>query len=217
MSIMLLNWPSFFLFWTEVENHKEIKETLLPQIKEQSKNKEYHNAPLQVREIGDSRWDCEVITTFFNREDPEVKDLFTKEILRSIIARPMKKLFNDSNCLVPVKPTKTHISEIWYNHYENGHFQEIHAHHGATFSGIYLLELNEPNTTTFYSNMAGFQYSRLPGTGSIENNHRLSTVYTTEHIKEGNVILFPSEFSHSVRKCVSSRTTVSFNLLCQFM
>lgn len=215
---MLLNWPAPFLFWTEVNNHNEIKKTLLPKIKEQVSNPKYYNKPLQMRRPGDSRWDCEVVTTFFDRDDDDVKNLFTKDIMRDIIASPMKELFNDPMCLVPVKPTKTNITEIWYNHYESEYFQEIHAHHGATFSGIYLLELNEPNTTVFYNNMGGFQYSRLPGTGDLEpeNRHKLMGMYTTEHIKEGNVLLFPSEFSHSVRKSTTSRTTVSFNLLCEF-
>ena len=215
---MLLNWPAPFLFWTEVENHEELKSTLLPKIHEQSKDKKYFNRPQQIRQPEDSRWDCEVVTTFFDRNEEEVKTLFPKEVLREIIAKPIQKLFEEDKCPIPKKPTKTHISEVWYNHYESGYYQEIHAHHGATFSGIYLLELNEPNTTAFYNNMSSFQYCTLPGTGAMEpeNKHKMLGVYTTEHIKEGNVILFPSEFSHSVRKSTASRTTISFNLLCEF-
>jgi uncharacterized protein (TIGR02466 family) len=202
---MLLRWPSPFLFWTEVENHEEIKKELSPKIYDQSSNMKYYNKPMQIRKPGDGNWNCEVITTYFDREDSNL--LFSEEILRSIISKPLDKFFNNPNCPIEHKPQKTFIPEIWYNVYKEGYEQEIHAHHGATLSGIYLLELNEPNTTVFFSHSSGFSYQKdMFYLGS----------YPTEHIREGNVILFPSEFTHAVKKCEKPRITVSFNLLCEF-
>lgn len=202
---MLVNWPSPFLFWEKVDNHEEIKEKLIPQINEQSKDMKYYNKPMQVRKPGDSNWNCEVITTYFDREDSD--PLFTKDILYSIITKPLNNFLSEQNCPVKLKPQKTFISEIWYNVYKEGYEQEIHAHHGATFSGIYLLELNEPNTTVFFSHNSNFAYET--------DNFYLGS-YATEHIKEGNVILFPSEFAHAVKKSQKPRITISFNLLCEF-
>lgn len=202
---MLINWPSPFIFWTKVENHKELKEELVPKIYEQSMDMKYYNKPMQIRKPGDSNWNCEVITTYFNRDDSN--SIFSEEVLRSIVSKPLNKFLVDPDCQVKSKPSKTFIPEIWYNVYKEGYEQEIHAHHGATFSGIYLLELNEPNTTVFFSNSNSFLYQK--------NNFYLGA-YSTEHIEEGNVILFPSEFAHAVKKSQNPRITISFNLICEF-
>jgi len=200
---MLVNWPGPFLFWTKVKNHEELKEKLYPEIIKGKENPKYLNRPMQFRKPGDSRWQCDVITTYFDRED--VKDIFTQEIVEDIIGTPLDEMFADENYGGKKNPTQTNLTEIWYNIYEPGYYQEIHAHHGATFSGIYLFELNEPNTTAFFANQTQYEYAR-------ESN----PVYKTEHIKEGNVLIFPSEFSHLVRKTSEFRITVSFNLKCMF-
>lgn len=202
---MLVNWPSPFLFWTKLENHEELKKELVPKIYEQSKDMKYYNKPMQIRNPGDGHWNCEVITTYFNREDSN--NIFSNEILSSIISKPLKEFFEQPNCPVSNKPIKTNIPEIWYNVYKKGYEQEIHAHHGATFSGIYLLELKEPNTTVFFSHSNSFLCQK--------DNYYLGA-YPTEHIEEGNVLLFPSEFAHAVKKSKKPRITISFNLVCEF-
>jgi hypothetical protein len=202
---MLITWPSPFVYWTEVKNHKLIKETLSGDIKNHSKDFKYYNSPMKTRKIGDPKWDCEVITTFFDRDD--VKDFFTQEIVEQIIGEPLDEMFVDSNFPIKIKPKETILTEIWYNVYKPGYSQEIHAHHGATFSGIYLLELNEPNTTVFFSNTPTYKYNE---------SKSMSSSFSTENIKEGNVILFPSELSHLVKKSEKFRITISFNLICNF-
>lgn len=200
---MFVYWPCPFLFWTEVPNHKQLKELLYPEIIKERHNPKYLNRPLQSRGPTDPKWQCNVITTFFDRD--EVRDLFTEKIIEDIIGTPLEQMFNDPNYRGKRDPIDTVLTEIWYNIYEKEYHQEIHAHHGATFSGIYLFELNEPNTTTFFTNNSVFEYGGGPG------SH-----YTTEHIKEGNVLIFPSEFSHLVRKTSEFRITISFNLKCVF-
>ena len=200
---MLLNWPSPFLFWTEIENHQQLKEELKPKILEQSSDMKFYNKPMQLRKPGDSTWNCEVITSYFDRESSN--SLFTKDILYSIISKPLDDLFLEEKCPMMNKPKNTYISEIWYNVYREGYEQEIHAHHGATLSGIYILELNEPNTTMFFSHNTSFAYC---------GDTKFMGAYKTDHIKEGNVLLFPSEFMHCVKKSTKSRITISFNLLC---
>ena len=199
-----MNWSCPFLFWTEVENHKELKEKLYPEIIKGKDNPKYLNRPLKDHSYGGSKWQCDVITTFFDRD--EVSHLFTEQIVEDIIGTPLEKMFNDPNYRGKKNPIETNLTEIWYNIYEKGFFQEIHAHHGATFSGIYLFELNEPNTTVFFANHTLFEYG--------ENT---DPSFTTEHIKEGNVLIFPSELTHMVRKTIDFRITISFNLKCRFI
>lgn len=197
---MLVSWPSPFIFWSEVENHEKIKKELKDKILKESEDFKYYNSPLKKRQITDNKWQCEVITSYFHRE--EIKHLFTEKILTSVIENPLNELFEYKN-LFKEKPKDIVVSEIWFNVYKPGYSQEIHAHHGASLSGIYLLEINEPNKTLFYTNTPSYKYNEKTAIGSVFN---------TENIKEGNVILFPSEISHSVRECEKFRITIAFNL-----
>jgi uncharacterized protein (TIGR02466 family) len=200
---MLVTWTSPFVFWTKVKNHQEIKEELKNKILEESKDFKYYNSPLKERKITENKWKCEVITSYFHRKD--VKEFFTEEIITSIVETPLDELFENKN-LFPNKPQNIILSEIWFNVYKPGYSQEIHAHGGASLSGIYLLELNEPNTTMFFNNGSGYNYK----------NSDMGSIFPTSHIEEGNVIFFPSELSHSVNKCTKDRITISFNLLFDY-
>lgn len=200
---MLVTWPSPFIFWTEVKDHQEIKKELKNKILEESKNFKYYNSPLNERKITENKWNCEVITSYFHQED--IKKIFTEKIITSIIENPLNELFQNKN-LFPNKPENIIIPEIWFNVYKPGYSQELHAHSGASLSGIYLLELDEPNTTMFFNNHSGYKY-KVCDVGSV---------FPTSHIEEGNIIFFPSELIHSVNKCIKDRITISFNLLLDY-
>jgi uncharacterized protein (TIGR02466 family) len=200
---MLVSWTSPFIFWTKVKEHEEIKKELKEKILKESENFKYYNSPLKERKISANKWNCEVITSYFHRED--VKKFFTEKIITSIIENPLDELFEDKH-LFPNKPGNITISEIWFNVYKPGYSQELHAHSGSSLSGIYLLELNEPNTTMFFNNNSGYKY-KICDVGSV---------FPTSHIEEGNIIFFPSELVHSVNKCVKDRITISFNLLFDY-
>ena len=205
MSNMVV-WPSPFLFWTEVENHEEIKKLLLPEIKKESKKEKYHTTPGKVHRkegLVPQVWQCEVITSYFDAE--ESKELLKKNLTTSVIQTALKKFYSDPNCPVETKPKKHNLRDIWFNVYEPGYWQEEHMHNGSTYSGIYLLELNEENTTVFKYFSSSFKYSKF-------NN----PVYETKHIKEGNIILFPSEFLHAVKPSINYKVSISFNLKCFF-
>lgn len=202
---MLISWPAPFLFIKEVENHKQIKEEIFTTIQEQSKDKKFYNYPNQTRKNSNSVWNCEVITSFFERDSEEVKSIFTEKIVNEIIDPALQELFNHPKYIGKKNPKQTILEEIWYNVYEPGYSQEIHEHCGSTFSGIYLLELNEPNTTVFYAHSTNYEYADSPG-----------SLYLTDNIKEGNIIIFPSEFVHSVKESTNYRISISFNLKCLF-
>jgi hypothetical protein len=200
-------WPSPFVFWTEVEKHEEIKNTYLSKIKNESIEEKYHVTPGKINRVegeAPSVWRCEVTTSYFHRK--ELKDFFSEEIIEYIVKKPLSKFYEHERCPVPIKAKKHILKEIWFNTYKPGYFQEMHDHNGTTFSGIYLLELNEPNTTKFTC------YNR----SSHHYDQSVTSYYTTEHIKEGNVILFPSEFAHSVDVCSTEKASISFNVLCEW-
>lgn len=200
-------WPSPFIFWTEVENHNEIKNNYLPKIKEKSLEEQYHTTPGKINRVEGEQpsvWNCEVVTTYFHRK--QLQDFFAEELVESIVKKPLLKLYDEQKCPVQNRPKKHILKEIWFNFYKPGFYQEPHDHSGTTFSGIYLLELNEPNNTIFTCH----------GTSRYNYNQSLTSYYPTEHIKEGNVILFPSEFIHSVDICTEEKASISFNVLCEW-
>lgn len=205
----IIIWPAPFIFWTEVENHQEIKKDILPKIKEQSKNEDLHTTPGKVHRIPGQipcSWSCEVVTSYFKRNESEYKNLFNEKLITSVVSNSLKKFFDDPNCPQKTKPKKTILTDIWFNSYNPGYWQEVHSHHGSTYSGIYILELNEENPTKFCTqNIPRYSYSEMP-----------FMEYKTSHIKEGNVLLFPSEFPHSVDICSNERSTISFNILCEY-
>ena len=201
---MLVSWPAPFIFWTKVKDHEKIKTELKEKILKESEDFKYYNSPLKERQPGENKWQCEVLTGYFHRK--EIKYLFTDKIINSVIESPLDELFENKN-IFKEKPRETVLSEIWFNVYKPGYSQEIHAHHGASISGIYLLELNEPNNTVFFSNTPTYKYNERDWVGGV---------FPTEHIEEGNIILFPSELSHCVKKCSNYRITVAFNLIFNY-
>lgn len=179
--------PSKFIFWTKVNRHKELKDLLLPTIKKSLD---------KTKNAQEKKWLCNVNTEFFSKDKDIEKyiSLITDEIYPAL-----DKLFSEIDLKTPKQST---VTEIWYNHYGPNEFQEVHSHVGenSTISGIYILELNEPNKTVF---CCPSHISRL-----------VDPAKQTKEIEEGNIILFPADMLHYVLPCQNSRTTIAFNIQC---
>ncbi len=128
--------------------------------------------------------------------------MFCDDFCDEVIWKPFKLLKEELHQTIPMYdfPEKFMLSEIWYNAYEKDYFQEYHKHGRSNFSGIYLIDLHETNKTVFMQNNPP---------SIITDKYFL---YNTKHIKEGNVIIFPSDLSHCVNSCENNRVTVSFNI-----
>lgn len=178
-----------FIFWTQVKEHEKYKAELLPKVYE---NLGYTEAA----HVG--KWKCDVNTEFFKRD-------FEKyfSVIVNVIYPALDEMFLELRIPPPKKST---VSEIWYNHYECGSNQEVHTHSGRgnLVSGIYMLELNEPNKTVFFSSLAGNGNVLTPSSKQL-----------TEAV-EGSLILFPSALPHYVLNCEKARTTVAFNITCEY-
>ena len=196
------SFPSPFVWWSKVKNHSEIKSKYLPLIDvDFDLNRNVYDK--------NNTWACQVTSSFFNGSD--TSPIFDTNFYNSVVWDCLDKMLEElsKKLYLPV-PIESRISRIWYNKYDPGSWQEIHDHspcfnYGETFSGIYLLDLNESNGTVFY------QQSKLR-CFSQEYSHRIFT----DHIEDGCVILFPSELAHYVKPSVNSRTTVSFNIASKY-
>jgi len=137
---MLYSFPGPFVFQKEVPEHHEIKDKYLPKILEDIKlNKDKYIIP---------NWNCEVYSTMYHRVD----FLDDQDLVNKIIWNPLDE------CLSQVKltmlPKNSRISDLWYNYYDEGFFQESHTHSECSFSGIYLLKLEEKKYNYFFQSFS---------------------------------------------------------------
>jgi hypothetical protein len=193
--------PSKFVYWEKLQNHQQIKNKYLKKIYDDSRVNEttYRNK---------KSWKCKVISSFFSEE--KILSIFDQNFFNDVIWNPF------DNMLIEMKekldlpiPNQSKIYQLWYNVYHKGEWQEIHNHctpnAGSNYSGIYLMESSEDNKTVFYDPTTITAY-----------NTKSATHYSTEHLTEGTVILFPSELDHYVNPCLNKRVTISFNIISQF-
>jgi len=175
-----------FVFWTKVNNHKKIKDTLVPIIKTISNN---DNSTVTVD--GST-------TTYYH----QTYSYFTSDMIDDIILKPIEQMHTEKNLN---RPLRFHLDALWWNNYTSGGRTKVHKHQHADWSGIYLLHLEEPNTTTFYS-----QYGEAPNIGYM-NQHKVM-----DNVVEGDVMIFPSFMQHCADVCTKNRIIVSFDVISEF-
>lgn len=186
--------PSNFVYWEKIDKHEEIKKKYLTLILEDSKiNREKYKSQ--------NVWECNLITNYFEENN---KTFFDEHFIENVIKEPLNDCINE---LGLKKPSYYNITSLWYNVYENGDFQEVHQHSGQTsnfFSGIYLIDLEDKNTTYFYQS------------GPRSDFNTFGYTFPTSHIEEGNVIIFPSFLEHYVNPVVGKKVSISFNVATSY-
>ena len=183
---MIYEFDSPFVFWTKVNNHEQIKDTLGPIIKTVSKNDK-----ATVTVDGST-------TTYYHQK----YTYFTESMLEDIIWNPLEQMHTEKNI---AKPEGCYLDALWWNNYSSGGRTKVHKHERADWSGVYLLHLEEPNTTTFYS-----QYGEAPNSGYM-NQFKVM-----DNVTEGNVIIFPSFMRHCGDSCTKNRMIVSFDVVSEY-
>lgn len=200
--------PFNFVFWEPLDNHEEIKSVYLKKIRD----KEHLLTQPHT-------WKCDVKSSF-DAEDIN-QEIFDDYFLKHVVWSSFDKLLETRPFDFDV-PTSSSVLNIWFNTYKKGQYQEIHNHLGSgstlmvlsdeipetffgLFSGIYIIDSKESNKTVFY------QEGIIPC-----NRSKNGFKKTTEKVKEGSVILFPSGLSHYATPAEDSRTTISFNIVSKY-
>jgi len=203
--------PPDFVFWTSIENHKEVKDYLLPLIKQ--KEEESIKTP--------TRWYCDVNSSFEKNsigENNFNQFLLDPKIIKDIVWNPLDKMLSEVKNL-PI-PKESSISECWYNSYTIGQYQEIHNHLADsfivneksfkdTFSLIYIIDSQDEKNRTMF-------YSLGPHSCTNELNNLTFDTSNEESICEGTVLIFPCHLLHYVQPTKNSRTTISYNIASSF-
>lgn len=157
--------------------------------------------------IEDGKVTSNFVQQFNGDTDPSYPHFrFTEEWNKAIIWESVDALtaaLFKINPNIPERPVHYSIDKLWFNHYDNGSFIEPHAHHSVDISGIYIIHSEGPNPTRFMNNM------------NVGNWRYARTIYETDHLTEGTVILFPSHLTHWTVPSVGERYTISFDLTVQ--
>ena len=188
---MLLRPPSDFVYVYKNPRHNEIKKRLMPKIEQACID--------YPDELKSKDWHCTIVSSFHKE-----LDIFDDDTIHQIVWEACDNMFMET----PLSYTPKHstLQKIWFNRYETGQFQEVHAHdHGSTsFSGIYLLDVSGPNETVFSSI-----------TGSPFLQWQIDTS-KNENIREGCTLIFPSTLQHFVNPVSTDRTSIAFNIQSNF-
>ena len=201
---------SQFLYYRTLPEHDYIKKRLMPKILEQEEKFISNNINLQNAYTNFSKGDKWIKHSNFLIEPSIVNPIVMQTI--DIVISYMKK-----NNILPIPPYKEYfVTNSWYTRYDTGGNFDYHSHghsqsvingkvaHTA-FSIIYILnDQNDTNSTVFTSHDRNYL--------SIADILELDTAELT-HIKEGTVIIFPSNFHHKVKPVkIPNRIVLSYNI-----
>ena len=204
------HFPNEFVYWQDLENHKEIKDKLLPIILE--KNEKIKNNP----------FDCVFNTSFFKeqkRSRIENQFLHDSEVVHSVILKTIEKMTLEYNALNMYKLDSESfvIYGGWWNFYKENEYQEYHTHvaepilngecvYYPCFSVVYILhDESEENALSF----------RKPAPLPLMPPYEDYVFQTSNEktIKEGTILVFPYNLGHVVKPCTKpGRITISYNV-----
>jgi hypothetical protein len=186
MSELFYRFPGPFVYITELENHPKWKEHV-------KKSVEGWQNPqtTPVLEIGSN------LSTSYHAKTPP-KEFLEPEFLKDVVWNPLDKALEKAD--LAARPSQSFLQNIWFNDYPEGGSLGAHVHSNSEWSGIYIVEMSQPNPTFFLYN-------------STSNSPAFCTSFNTEKdAKEGNVLIFPSHLVHWVHTTCEERLTVSFNV-----
>ena len=178
-----------FVFDTPVNNHSTHKQFILDSIHDEVETRKDESSNVQDTN--------HTISSFGTDKQLD----YSEDFIQDVIKTPLDKLYQEIN--IKERVDSATINQAWWNYYMPGKFTDPHTHLQSDFSGIYIVKLNETNTTRFY---------RHGNSGSFS---LFEQYYDTKHITEGHVILFPSSLLHWVSPTQKERCSFSFSVSLQ--
>ena len=194
--------PEGYVFWTGLDEHKKIKNDLLPVVLDIVKNGCLEN-PFKR---------CTMKTTITKKYK-----LLNQEQADKVIFEPIMKMILeiDSPFLKKIDIYEMCVTTQWFNIYETGEFQEPHRHLNngklqsmvidgkrfeEIFSVVYILHDKSPDNSLVFK-----------GDGVVFDTSNQKDIH------EGCVLIFPSSLEHEVKPItIPGRITFAFNVACHF-
>jgi uncharacterized protein (TIGR02466 family) len=121
----------------------------------------------------------------------------------------LKKLLTEhindyiTNIYKPKYKAEGYITQSWLNYTKKGEFHHVHEHPNSFISGVlYINALNDVDKITFHRN-----HNQLKIATDAYNTYNSDTWWLG--IKTYDIIMFPSNLTHSVETVVSDETRIS--------
>ena len=158
-------------------------------------------------------WLTDNLLTSYEDEDFNF-DLFTQsETTQKLYEKYILRFFD--------RPTKVNVSDMWFNYYSNGEYQEVHSHVQPDmfaprphFSCIHYLKFDpEVHQPVVFND----PIRELRQTNSIELDSNNYEEKYEPQLREGSILMFPPYLEHYVPKSEPTpdnpRITVAFNII----
>jgi hypothetical protein len=153
------------------------------------------------------------------RSGDKINSFLEPSDITRIIWNPLDNFMNEinTNYQRKISVKESFVKDYWFNTYDKHDHQELHYHNShqtikngvqyhAIFSGVYIL--NDENE----SSSLLFRGSTSQPFADIMEEFTFDTAKVSD-IKEGTVMIFPSQLLHMVRKCIKpGRRTIAFNV-----
>lgn len=208
--------PGEHVFWTELENHMDIKNKMTPMIENLIANR---------NKDSEKNWRaCKVKFSTFEK-GYGVSFLEDSVILNEIVWKPIHEMYEqmhkDHKINIPY-PSSFVSQTPFINIYQEGDFQEMHNHVGKPkilndklykpiFSLVYILHDSDEHKT-------GILFKgTIPEGYRKEGNVLFLNTCDENSIREGTVLIFPASLDHMVNPVLKSgRTTIVYNIIANW-
>ena len=191
------------IFQTHIKENELLKDELFSKIQEICKDKDI---PIPAG------WQTSKLITTFDNDDINNALFNSNSLINKVYPHYLNKFFD--------KPVDYTLTDIWFNYYDDGEYQEKHSHIApftyrpsiTHFSVIHYLkfdsEVHQP--TVFVDPLEMLRLSSL----EMESNYYNHLYYP--RVKEGSLLMFPSYMEHMVKKSEPTpnnpRITIAMNI-----
>lgn len=138
-----------------------------------------------------------------NTKNRYVLNTKTLKSLKQTLETYLNNYFTD---VLKIKNTATpYITQSWLNYTNKGEFHHEHSHPNSYLSGVLYINTTENDCITFHKQ----EYEQIQ-LGIKEYNTFNSSTWRVP-VREGMIIIFPSNLKHSVDKIKEDKTRISLS------
>ena len=188
------------IFQTHIKENELIKDELFSNIRKYSKNVSIPDG-----------WLTDNIQTSFDEDNINIELFGEDSIVHEYYQKYLSRFFD--------KFVRLDLSDIWFNYYSNGEYQEPHHHvhpnmKGKThFSCIHYLQYDE----SIHQSVTFVDPLMLIRSHSLEMDSNYYDEKYSPEIREGSLLMFPSYLEHFVKKSDPTpdnpRISIAFNII----
>lgn len=212
------HFPSNFVYWEDVTEHKKIKDMYLPKIREMEKYTKDNISYGGLTSVVNSSYSPTNSNTKYN--EILLDNFIVSNVVWKTIDNMIEKINNNEDMFhIPVKDSI--IGGCWYNSYDENNFHELHNHdsmsferngkmYHASFSIIYIINNESDKNDTIFKLRGDVPFSPKGMECRFDTSNEKS-------IKEGTVMVFSALLDHVVKPVkIPGRTTIVYNLFSSY-